>query len=190
MPGNDHQQGTPPAVPVLYFGKYKGQSLRDVPRDYLAWALANVKLSYGLRVAVRAELLARGVDPARLPPEPEARPPRCRHCGCTDARRYWHELSGGGRAVRADCRRCRRLVGFLPQSPGNVAAADAAQPPAGLLDALTLASDQGVELVRHGATLTLEPAGRATAELERLVRQNAHLLRSLVRQCPCGRYGP
>jgi hypothetical protein len=33
-------QGLPPK---FYFGKYKGKEFKDVPKDYLRWALENIK---------------------------------------------------------------------------------------------------------------------------------------------------
>src|SRR4051794_32834415 len=62
------------------------------------------------------------------------RPIRCGRCGGTDLTLYWQELADGRRAIRADCGRCQRFVAFLPQTPANVAAADAAVSPTGLLD--------------------------------------------------------
>ena len=51
----------------LPFGRHRGKLLPDVPSDYLAWLLRAVKLSRGLRDAVAAELVGRGVA---APPPP------------------------------------------------------------------------------------------------------------------------
>ena len=46
----------------LPFGKFRGRNPRDVPdTDYLLWFLKTCKPSTGLRAAVRAELLRRGI---------------------------------------------------------------------------------------------------------------------------------
>jgi hypothetical protein len=70
-----------PAQHFLPFGKHRGKPLPQVPTGYLRWALDTVKLSTGLRAAVRGELLSRGVHPSRLSPEPVPRPVRCPWCG-------------------------------------------------------------------------------------------------------------
>lgn len=47
--------------PSLPFGKHKGKRLGDVPRDYLAWLLANgASLDAGLRAAVEEAIGKRG----------------------------------------------------------------------------------------------------------------------------------
>jgi hypothetical protein len=164
------------------FGRYKGDPVWSVPSDYLGWMLRTCKLSTGLRQAVRAELHARGELPPGLAAEPAARPPRCGRCGGADLDVYWQELGGaGGRSIRAECRACRRFVAFLPMTPENTARADLASSPTGLLDVLTAAEAEGVEIVSRGHWLALIPPGRASAELERLVRQNTRgLLRHLL----------
>src|SRR5262245_9236395 len=66
-------------VPVLYFGKNKGQPLSAIPISYLEWVLWNVKLSSRTRTAIVAELASRGVvATAPVPPR------RCHRCGSTD----------------------------------------------------------------------------------------------------------
>jgi hypothetical protein len=163
----------------LPFGKHRGASPRDVPSDYLGRLLRECKLSSGLRAAVADELRRRGHD---VPVQPPAPPPRCRRCGGLNMALYWQELAGQGtRTIRADCRRCGRFVTFVPQTEANVARADAVNKPAAMLDALTLADAEGVELVnvarRH---LRICPHGKASAELERLVRQSKHLLLAML----------
>jgi hypothetical protein len=167
--------------PTLYFGQHKGKPLPQVPTGYLRWALATVTLSTGLRAAVRAELLSRGADPATLPADPPPKDVRCRACGERAFFVYWQEARSG-RIIRADCVLCGgAFVAFLPQTPANVALADAAQPPAPLLDVLVLAEAEGVTIKRHQTGwLSLEPWGKASPELERLVRQSASLLRRML----------
>jgi hypothetical protein len=163
------------------FGKHRGKAPADVPADYLLWLLRACKLSTGLRGAIRSDLIRRGVDPSRLPPQPEAAPPpNCRRCGSPEMRLYWQELGGqGGRTIRADCKRCRQFVAFVPQTPANVARADAARSPAGLLDVLTRADDEGVRLVNVGGRY-IAARPRASPELEALIRQNNRLLLAML----------
>jgi hypothetical protein len=174
-----YEPTNPPSIP---FGRHKGKPLWDVPTGYLAWLVREVRLSTGLRAAVRAALASRPDAPRGLPPDLPPRPlPACRHCGSGGPPVvYWHQQGGaGGRVIRADCHRCRRFLTFLPQTPENVAEADAAQPEAGLLDTLVRAQAEGVEIVKRGGRggwLTLLPYGRASADLQELVRQNQHLL--------------
>jgi hypothetical protein len=109
----------------LPFGRHKGQPPASVPTDYLEWLLRTCKLSSGLRAAVRAELVRRGVNPSQLPPEPPAKaPPSCRRCRGREPSLSWQELGGGRRAIRANCQWCGRFVTFVAQTPGNVVRAD------------------------------------------------------------------
>jgi hypothetical protein len=163
--------GTPMIMP---FGKHKGQPLAEVPSEYLRW-LTTIKLSPGLRTAVHTELAERG---EKVPPAPLAKKPHCRRCGGHLLCLTWQELGGaGGRAIRADCLRCGRFVTYVAQTPENVAIALTNKRPTGLLDALMMADALGVTIVRlAGNHIELRPWGRASAELEALVRQNTHLL--------------
>jgi hypothetical protein len=140
--------------------------------------MANCKLSSGLRTAIQSELLSRPDAPADLPPGPvpAPEPAHCRRCGGKDLRVSWHEQQGGGRAVRADCGACGRFVAFLPQTPENVARADACRSPTGLLDVLVRAEGEGVELARHGPEVVAWPPGKASEELRSLLRQHQHQL--------------
>lgn len=159
---------------ALPFGKHRGRPPREVPSDYLAWLLRETKLSSGLRAAVAGELRQRGWPvPDEPPPEPS---PCCRHCGGTALRRTWHEHAGGARQVRGDCARCGKYVAFLPLTPANVAAADLAQSPAALLDVLTRAEDEGVDLVVQGGRVVPQPWGRASPLLRERIRQAQHAL--------------
>jgi hypothetical protein len=163
----------------LPFGKYRNQPPESVPTDYLWWFFNNCKLSTGLRWAVRAELASRP-DCPHLTPESEPVSPRCQRCGNDELSVIWHEQRGGVRLPRADCPRCGRFVTFLPLLPENVARADAARPPAALLDVLLQAEAEGVELVRCGDVVLDLPSGRASAGLRALLRQTQHqLLRHL-----------
>jgi hypothetical protein len=109
----------------FWFVKHKGKPLRVVPTGYLAWALANVKLSGGLRAAVRAELRRRPDCPRNLPPEPGPEDIRCHRCGAGNPKLSWHQLRDGRRTIRADCCRCNHHINFAPLTLANVAAADA-----------------------------------------------------------------
>jgi uncharacterized protein (DUF3820 family) len=165
------------------FGRHRGQAPRDVPTGYLAWFLRECKPSSGLRACITDVLRSRGVEaPSATPPVPKP-PPTCRRCGGRELTVSWHEIRGAARRVRGDCKRCGRLVGFLAHSAANIAAADAAQPTAPLLDVLTRAEDEGVTLVVRGEEIMAEPWQRASPRLLQLVRQSQHqLLRRLGRQ--------
>jgi ssDNA-binding Zn-finger/Zn-ribbon topoisomerase 1 len=52
----------------------------------------------------------------------------CPACGKTGLRLRWQTFAGGRRHVRADCAHCGKNRGFAPQTPANVAAADACAP--------------------------------------------------------------
>lgn len=171
-------------VVLMPFGKHKGRPLGEVPTGYLRWALAEAKLSAGLRGAVRAELSRRGIG---LPPEPGPAPrprSRCRRCGGYAVVATWHEQRGGRKAIRASCSACGGFRGFLPLTPENVAEADAALSPTGLLDALLLADREGVELVAAAGRVEVRPRERASPRLQELVRQSQH---ALLRHLPAGR---
>src|SRR5262245_23333961 len=157
---------------VMPFGKHRNKTVEEVPLDYLRWALVNCKFSSGLRAAVRERL--------GLPAEPAPPAPRCQRCGTRQLRLTWHEQTGGVRQVRADCLTCRRFVSFMPLTPGSVARADAAQPVAPFLDAMLGADAEGVAIVRHGDRVELRPWGKASRELEELIRQAGHQFARLL----------
>ena len=156
------------------FGKYRNYPIEDVPLDYLRWALEHCDFSSGLRAAIRERL--------GLPAGPPPPPPRCSRCGNMRLRITWHEMSGDRRQIRADCLACQRFVSFLPLLPENVAAADATQPLAPFLDAMLRADAEGVTLIRRGDELELQPWGKASPELQELVRQAGHQLARLLPQ--------
>jgi hypothetical protein len=164
----------------LPFGKHKGAALVDVPEGYLRWLLGgDVKLSAALRTAVRGEMTRRGVA---LADEAPPRPRQCLRCGHTQMRHTWHQCGGKGRArqIRAECANCRRFSGFAPQTPANVAEADANAAPAPLLDALAMAEALGVELVSNGRYVRMEPWDRVTPDLRTLVKMSQHALLNML----------
>jgi hypothetical protein len=178
-------ENLPPGEHWLPYGRYRGQSPRDVPTSYLVWMLKTCKLSSGLHDAIRAEVSARPDCPSDLPPgpPPKAPPTSCWRCGAKDIRVSWHEQAGGRSAIRADCGMCGRFISSLPLSPENVTRANACRSPTGLLDVLMRANDEGVELVRFGHEVRPSPFMKASDTLLSLCRQHQHaLLRHLVRQ--------
>jgi hypothetical protein len=59
---------------TMPFGKHKGESLRDIPYDYLSWVLDNcTRIDRWLRAAIRQELDRRLDDDGD--PEPAYPPP-------------------------------------------------------------------------------------------------------------------
>jgi hypothetical protein len=68
---------------------------------------------------------------AHPPPDLPLQEHRCWRCGSLEVRVYWQQAAGGRRAVRVDCARCGRFITFAPQTPANVALAEAARPEAG-----------------------------------------------------------
>jgi hypothetical protein len=61
----------------LTFGKYKGSLIEDVPVDYLAWVLKDVKdAPPWLLDAIKEHLGAHGRSKAPPPPPPPPPPPR------------------------------------------------------------------------------------------------------------------
>jgi hypothetical protein len=110
----------------LAFGKHVDKPLPEVPTPYLLWALKTLKLSSGLRTAVREELKTRPDSPPDLPPDPLPAPPRCPRCGSDELLVTWQALGDGRRAIRGECRHCRCFVAFLPQTKVNVALANGA----------------------------------------------------------------
>jgi hypothetical protein len=153
-----------------------------VPTDYLHWLYRNCKLSSGLRAAVRAELLSRPDGPACLPPEPASPPPECDRCHSRDVALSWQQVSNGGKRIRAECRRCGRFVKFLPETPENVAAADAAASPTALLDVLTRLEEAGVNLDHDGRRVWVRWEGgqRLPSDLRTLIHQCSHSLAQLL----------
>jgi hypothetical protein len=147
--------------------------------------LATVKLSGGLRTAVRAELESRPDCPRDLPPEPGPEDIRCHRCGAGNPKLSWHQMVDGRRTIRADCRRCNHHIKFASLTSANIAAADANVSPTGLLDVLVKAQEAGVSVVRLGDQISLQPWEKVTPELKALARQHQHaLMKMLVRSGP------
>jgi hypothetical protein len=174
---------TGPSVgkPCLPFGRWKGRALGEVDVSYLQWVAHEVKLSTGIRAAVEAELQRRGVAvPEGPPPAP---PPSC--CGSSELRYTWHQFSNGTMQVRRSCPRCGRSLGFAPRQSPYTDYADASASPTALLDALLLAEAEGVELVSDGSWVGIGRGGnRASPELRDALRQQGHLLASLLGRLP------
>jgi len=118
----------------LPFGRHRGKLLPDVPSDYLAWLLRAVKLSRGLRDAVAAELVGRGVA---APPPPAL--PAQGGGACCAGRRYrhrWMDDRRGRRQIRRECDGCGTGLGFAPQVEPFTTEADAAASDTAALDVL------------------------------------------------------
>jgi ribosomal protein L37E len=109
--------GQPASLP---FGRHKDTPLPEVPADYLRWLLGSVKLSTGLVAAVVEELVRRGIPREGLPAVVEKPHPPCRKCGPAGVRLVWQPLSNGRRHLRAECRKCGRLIYFAPQTQANI----------------------------------------------------------------------
>ena len=166
---------------VMPFGKHARRPLADVPRDYLAWVLRTVKLSSGLRAAVAAELVRRGIQAPPPPPPPPAEKPlqSCGRCGSVEPPRLsWHEIADGRRQIRRTCPHCETFRGFAQQVPLNVAAADRNASPAPLLDVLTRLDELDIELISDGHEVSFTGDGRrrCPADLAELIRQCNHQL--------------
>jgi uncharacterized protein (DUF3820 family) len=137
----------------LFFGKYKGKTLEQVPSSYLSWLAENCKLSSGLRLAVAAELRTRGVAVAEQPAPAE---PTCPRCGPRTALTYsWHEDSLGRRRIKRTCR-CGCSLAFAPHISPFVELANAAVSPTAVLDVLTLADELGVVLEGDGKAVRIK----------------------------------
>jgi hypothetical protein len=154
--------------------------LADVPARDLLEAASNPRLGACLRARAAGELLAR----RRRPPMA----PRCGRCG----RRghflsYFVGLPEGGRAIRGDCGRCGHFVSYLPLTEVNVRAARENTSPTPELDALLAAEREGCRVVRReGGGVAILPACRASAALERAVRQGALGLMRMLPPPPTG----
>jgi len=102
-------------------------------------------------------------------------------CGCGGPVVYrWQQFRDGRRQIRASCERCDRWLGFAPIREPYTGLADKVSSPTVILDALTVAQDEGVELRSDGHAVWCWPWGRASARLEQLVREKAHLLAGLI----------
>jgi uncharacterized protein (DUF3820 family) len=105
----------PAPGPCLPFGKYKHRPLTEVPDGYLLWALAECKLSSGLRAALAGELESRGLAPPAAPPP---RPvPGCPRCPGAGFRCEWFQDSISRWHIKLSCACCGRSLGFAPRVP-------------------------------------------------------------------------
>jgi hypothetical protein len=169
------------SIDTLPFGKHKGRPLPEIPSDYLTWLAKTCRLSSGLRAAVGVELARRGLE---APPIPAVRPsvPPCPRCGDAGFVARWQEDVRGNRRVRAECRRCRKWMTFLPSLPPWTGEADAAASATPSLDALTRLDELGIELESDGLTAWVPwpDARRVPAELLAVVRQCARQLGRMI----------
>jgi hypothetical protein len=147
-----------------------------MPTDYLHWLYQNCKLSSGFRQAVRAESLTRGDGARDLPPEQAGPPPECDRCHSRDIALSWQQLANGAKPIRAECRHCHGFIKFMPETPENVGAANAAASPTALLDVLTRLDDYRVNLDSDGmrAWLRWEDCPRVPPDVQAMVRQYSH----------------
>jgi hypothetical protein len=104
----------------------------------------------------------------------------CPECG-GPAGYHWQQIRDGRKQVRANCQRCGGWCGYAPQREPYTTGADRNASPTATLDTVILAEAEGVGLVSDGRTVWLSPWGKASPELEALVRQQAHLLAGLLR---------
>jgi hypothetical protein len=162
----------------LPFGKHKGKPPAEVPGDYLAWLLANVKLSSGLRIAIIDVLRSRGVPVAPLPPPPE---PVCPDCGLDTRLFYgWLEASNGERRIQRLCG-CGKPLGFAPHVEPYLSLAERSADPTALLDVLTECEALGIELVSDGKAVHVTGGrGRLTVPLKQKLAQCRHGLAKLI----------
>jgi hypothetical protein len=59
---------------ILKFGKFKGQSITQVPKDYLWYLLGQDWLRSGMRVAIQAVMAGTYVSPVGVPAVPHGTP--------------------------------------------------------------------------------------------------------------------
>jgi hypothetical protein len=122
-------------IDYLPFGRHKGVSLSDsrVSDSYVTWLASTCKLGHGLRTAVEDELRRRGLP---IPDDPDserqerlaaAREQPCIRCGSVERRVGWMVFTSGRRHLRLTCTGCSAALGFLAQTPPNIALADAAE---------------------------------------------------------------
>jgi hypothetical protein len=166
---------------VLWFGKWKGSDIRDVPGDYLAWALRTVRLSSGVRQAIAEELRGRGVAVPPLPPP--LPPPACYRCGGVQLRHSWFEDRLGRRQVRRECDRCGQSLGFAPCVSPYTDEADRRVSTTPILDVLVEAEAQGVQLQSDGRAVDFASTAdwfRATPWLRQQLPAVRHQLARLI----------
>ena len=173
--------GTEPPAPTLPFGRHKDKPLGEVPADYLLWLVRKCKLSSGLRTTIAGELSRRGVEvPAPPPPRPI---PPCRDCGPGAGHvLFWMQDRVGRKRIRAECKRCRRLVDHPPCVPPYSTMADATASPTAMLDVLTRLDDLGVQLHSDGRAAWVggDDYRRVPPDLRALVKQCSHELAKMI----------
>jgi hypothetical protein len=165
---------------MMPFGKHKDKPLSAVPADYLNWLLRACKLSPGLRTAVTAELRSRGQSvPEPPPPKPL---PACDRCGPVGAFAFWFEDTLGRRRIRAECRRCHRMLGHPPCVEPYVTMANANASETPLLDALVRLDELGVDLVSDGRRVDYANGGwrKVPADLNAVVKSCSHRLARML----------
>jgi hypothetical protein len=180
------QEGPDKVPPMLPFGRYRGVPLGAVPSEYLRWALANVKLSSGLRRDMAGELTGRGVTP---PPPPPPRPlPSCPRCPLGTALAHWQEDRLGRRRIKASCFLCGRGLGFLPEVEPYIGQADANTTPTAVLDVLIELDRLGLGLISDGQTVHFHGDGwrQVPHDLKRTVDQVRHQLAKLIGKTTTG----
>ena len=110
---------------LMPFGKHAGKPLSAVPTGYLSWALANCRLSSGIRSAIGAELRGRG-EPA--PVTDTAALPTCPTCpNGGDIAYSWDRDSIGRPVIRRRCRTCGRKLSLAVEMGEAMALANAAE---------------------------------------------------------------
>jgi hypothetical protein len=168
----------------LFFGKWKGVDLPQVPTDYLLWVIDNCRLSTGIHAAVALELSHRGIP---IPAPPLTQPPECQRCRrkgrpsgsytCT-----WQEQRNGERRIRASCGTCWGFLTFLPERDPYLSMANSWSSDTSVLDVLVQLEALDVGLLSDGDTcwIAWEDQPRVPGELQNRLRECCHRLARLM----------